>query len=110
MGDAIMEAHRLNQELIALQKELVEAVGLPPFELPEVPVDALQADDLRALRRALRESKQIVMKAERNSATRALQETIVKELVPSEKSCLERGSRGSCWRPGPEPGACRCRW
>ena len=30
MGDAIMEAHRLNQELIALQKELIEAVGLPP--------------------------------------------------------------------------------
>ena len=31
MGDAIMEAHRLNQELIALQKELIEAVGLPPL-------------------------------------------------------------------------------
>ena len=27
MGDAIMEAHRLNQEIIALQKELVEAAG-----------------------------------------------------------------------------------
>ena len=31
MGDAIMEAHRLNQEVIALQKELIEAVGLPPL-------------------------------------------------------------------------------
>ena len=34
MGDAIMEAHRLNQELIALQKELIAAVGLPPHEHP----------------------------------------------------------------------------
>ncbi len=32
MADAIMEAHRLNQELIALQKELLAEVGLPPFE------------------------------------------------------------------------------
>ena len=39
MGDAIMEAHRLNQELIALQKELVEAVGLPPIEHPAITVD-----------------------------------------------------------------------
>src|SRR5271165_3000234 len=36
MAEAIMEAHRLNQDLIALQKELVEAVGLPPHEHPSV--------------------------------------------------------------------------
>ena len=52
MGDAIMEAHRLNQEVIALQKELIEAVGLPPHEHPPATVDPLAPDDLRPVRRA----------------------------------------------------------
>ena len=30
MHEAIMAAHRLNQELIALQHELLAAAGLPP--------------------------------------------------------------------------------
>ena len=42
MGNAIMEAHRLNQGLIALQKELIESVGLPPLELSAAPDDALR--------------------------------------------------------------------
>src|SRR5215470_4028463 len=42
MGDAIMAAHRLNQEVIALQKELAQAAGLPPLELPETPPDPLR--------------------------------------------------------------------
>ena len=113
MGDAIMEAHRLNQELIALQKELVEAVGLPPFELPETPVDALRQTIYDRYGDALRETKQIVMKAERNSATRG--------------ACRRRSSRS--WsrprrppaaaagdsanlpgRSGAEPGSGRRRW
>ena len=52
MGDAIMEAHRLNQELIALQKELVEAVGLPPLRAPGGDDRPAAPDDLRAVRRA----------------------------------------------------------
>src|SRR5262249_51945436 len=78
-------AHRLNQELIALQKELVEAVGLAPVELPEVPVDALRQTIYHRYGTALKEAKQIMMKAERNEATRVMQETVVKELVPTEK-------------------------
>src|SRR3954470_3115889 len=39
MLDAIMTAHRLNQEVIALQHELVEALGLPRFEPPVVAAD-----------------------------------------------------------------------
>ncbi len=52
MGDAIMEAHRLNQELIALQKELIEAVGLPPLRASGGTGRRPAADDLRALRRS----------------------------------------------------------
>ena len=42
MVDAIMEAHRLNQEIIALQHELLEAAGLPPHEQPAAPADPLR--------------------------------------------------------------------
>src|SRR5262249_43113681 len=42
MADAIMEAHRLNQELIALQKQLLADVGLPPLEPPVVPEEPLR--------------------------------------------------------------------
>ncbi len=86
MGDAIMEAHRLNQELIALQKELIEAVGLPPYELPTAPADPLRQTIYERYGSALREAKQIMMKADRNNATKALQSSIVKELVPTEKA------------------------
>ncbi|MFI5458107.1 MAG: polyribonucleotide nucleotidyltransferase [Isosphaerales bacterium] len=84
MGDAIMEAHRLNQEVIALQKELIEALGLPPFTHPEVTVDLLRQTIYDRYAEALREVKQTVMKAERNSATRTLRDTIIKELVPAD--------------------------
>ena len=69
MADAIMEAHRLNQELIALQKELIEAVGLPPHEHPPATIDPLRETIYERYGEQLRENKQIVMKAERNSAT-----------------------------------------
>ena len=64
MADAIMEAHRLNQEIIALQFDLLEAVGLP---LPERRRDAARpapAAALRSLRRRASETtKQIVHEA-----------------------------------------------
>jgi polyribonucleotide nucleotidyltransferase len=103
MGDAIMEAHRLNQELIALQRELVEAVGLPAFELPETPVDALRQTIYDRYGDALKDIKQIVMKAERNGATRVLQDTVVKELVPSEKSAAGQETGESSGDPAPSP-------
>ncbi len=83
MGDAIMAAHQLNQEVIALQKDLAEAVGLAPPELPEVPPDTLRETIYARYGESLRQAKQIVMKAERNQATRSLLETILKELVPA---------------------------
>jgi polyribonucleotide nucleotidyltransferase len=83
MGDAIMEAHRLNQEIIALQNELIDAVGLPILEKPEMKVDPIRATIYEHYGAALREAKQTVMKAERNSATKAILESITKDLVPA---------------------------
>jgi polyribonucleotide nucleotidyltransferase len=88
MAEAIMEAHRLNQELIALQKELIAAVGLPPHEHPPVTIDPLRQTIYERYAGQLRDTKQIVMKAERNAATKALLNTIIKELVPAEPGAL----------------------
>lgn len=84
MADAIMEAHRLNQEVIALQYDLLEAVGKERVE-PKPPA----ADPLRKLLHdrygsRLRELKQIVMKQERNTAVKELLESIVEDLIPAE--------------------------
>ncbi len=84
MGDAIMEAHRLNQEIIAMQKELTESAGLPPMEKPATPPDSLRQTIYAKYGDRLKETKQIVMKAERNGAARELLATIIKELVPAE--------------------------
>src|SRR5262249_1897864 len=81
MGDAIMEAHRLNQEIIALQNDLFAAVGASRPERPETPADPLRQTIYARHGETLRQAKQIVMKAERNQATRALLEQILKELV-----------------------------
>src|SRR5262249_51990565 len=83
MAEAIMEAHRLNQELIALQKQLLSEAGLPPLEPPIVHDEPLRQTIYERYGDRLRDVKQIVMKAERNSATRTLQEAVVKELVPA---------------------------
>ncbi len=83
MADAIMEAHRLNQELIALQKELLAEVGLPPFETPVVPDEPLRNTIYERYGEQFRQAKQIALKAERNGATRTLMEAVVKELVPA---------------------------
>ena len=79
MADAIMEAHRLNQELIALQKELLAEVGLPPVEHPVLSDEPLRQTIYDRYGEQFRQVKQIVMKAERNGATKTLLETVVKE-------------------------------
>src|SRR5438067_2447788 len=84
MGEAIMAAHRWNQEIIALQKELIEAVGLPPLEFSPVPADPLRQTIYAQYAEPLRQAKQIVPKAERNQATRTLLESIIKELMPGD--------------------------
>ena len=92
MAEAIMEAHRLNQELIALQKELIAAVGLPPHEHPPVTIDPLRQTIYDRYAEQLRDTKQIVMKAERNAATKALLNTIIKDLVPAEPGAVPAAS------------------
>jgi polyribonucleotide nucleotidyltransferase len=111
MGDAIMEAHRLNQEIIALQKELAEAVGLEPAHAAQQPVDLLRQTIYDRYGEAFREVKQIAMKAERNNATKALLETVLKELVPGAEAvasapapaALAEPKESSSADPAPSP-------
>src|SRR4051795_13480297 len=42
MLEAIMTAHRLNQDVIALQHELLAALGMPPYQVAEIPADPLR--------------------------------------------------------------------
>ena len=67
-----------------MQKELVAAVGFPPHEHPPVTIDPLRVTIYERYGEQFREVKQIVMKAERNAATKALSNTIIKELVPAD--------------------------
>jgi polyribonucleotide nucleotidyltransferase len=82
MYDAIMEAHRLNQEVIALQLELRQAAGLPPLVHPEEVEDPLVATLRERFGQELRQAKQGPIKAERNAAVKALQDRVVAELAP----------------------------
>src|SRR4051812_27420502 len=82
MADAIMTAHRLNQDLIALQYDLLEAIGMPLPDVVETPPDPLRQVLYDRYGDRLRSTKQIVLKQERNSATKGLLETIIKELCP----------------------------
>jgi polyribonucleotide nucleotidyltransferase len=104
MGDAIMEAHRYNQEIIALQKELAQAVNLPLQETPAATPDPLRQTIYAQYGDRLRESKQIVKKAERNAATRELLDTILKELIPAEGSAPTPGTGGEPAPVGDESG------
>jgi len=103
MAEAILTAHRLNQELIALQMELVEALGLPPFEKPVVTVDPLNETIYERYGDQLRQAKQVVMKAERNAAVRSLLETITKELVPAPSTLPDQANREESATTSPPP-------
>ena len=85
MADAIMAAHRLNQEIIALQYELLEAVGLPLARASSRPRPTRSGRSLyERYGERLRTAKQIVLKEERNAATKELLDTIIKELCPAD--------------------------
>ena len=84
MADAIMAAHRLNQEIIALQYDLLEAVGMPLPDVVETPPDPLRQILYDRYGDRLRSTKQIVLKQERNAATKELLDTIIKELCPAD--------------------------
>ncbi|WP_165063399.1 polyribonucleotide nucleotidyltransferase [Paludisphaera rhizosphaerae] len=96
MADAIIHAHRINQDLIALQYELLDAVGQErPVHTP-TPPDALKGLLLERFGHRLREAKQIVMKQERNAATKQILESAIAELIPAdgEAASLAPGGPG----------------
>jgi polyribonucleotide nucleotidyltransferase len=82
MADAIMAAHDLNQEVIALQKDLMAAAEVPPFEHPAAAVEPLKDTIYERYAERLRAAKQIVLKQERNAAVKELRDEAVKELAP----------------------------
>ncbi len=84
MADAIMAAHRLNQEIIQLQFDLLEAVGLPIPEHVETPAYPLRELLFERYGDRLRTVKQTVLKQERNSATRELLDQVIKDLIPAD--------------------------
>ncbi|MGZ3394096.1 MAG: polyribonucleotide nucleotidyltransferase [Isosphaeraceae bacterium] len=90
MADAIMRAHHLNQEVIQLQFDLLEAVGLsiPEPEHVETPADPLRQVLHDRYADRLREIKQIVLKQERNSTTKDLLDQVIKDLIPVDGTPL----------------------
>jgi polyribonucleotide nucleotidyltransferase len=82
MLEAIMTAHRLNQEVIALQHELLAAAGLPPYEPPQPTPDPLLATLYERYANELKELKQIHLKADRNNAVKELVKKAQAELSP----------------------------
>jgi polyribonucleotide nucleotidyltransferase len=84
MLEAIMTAHRLNQEVIALQHELLAAGGLPPYEPPVIEPDPLLAALHARYAKDLRDAKSIHLKAERNNVVKELQKRVVAELCPED--------------------------
>ncbi|MGB0069868.1 MAG: polyribonucleotide nucleotidyltransferase, partial [Isosphaeraceae bacterium] len=88
MADAIMRAHHLNQEVIQLQFDLLEAVGLSIPEHVETPADPLRQVLHDRYADRLREIKQIVLKQERNSATKDLLDQVIKDLIPVDGTPL----------------------
>ena len=84
MLDAIMTAHRFNQEVIGLQHELVEAAGYPPLEHPAAEPNPILATLYERYGAELRDVKQIFLKSERNAATKELQKKAITELCPAE--------------------------
>ena len=88
MYDAIMEAHRLNGEVLALQHELLEALGLPPYQKVEPPHDPLKRQLYDRLGREVRDAKQVHGKQERNEKVKEIQKRIVAEYCPADGSGL----------------------
>ncbi len=83
MYDAIMEAHKINQDVLALQRDLLDALGLPPYVKGQIPHDPLKAQLYGRFGRELRELKQIHGKQERNDNVKGLLKRILEEFCPA---------------------------
>jgi len=101
MADAIIEAHRLNQELIALQYDLLDAVGQERPSHRPTPPDGLKGHILEHYGARLRDAKQVVMKQERNAATKQILEGIIADLIPPDRDAFACPIGG----PGDDPHA-----
>ncbi len=85
MYDAIMTAHGYNQELIALQHELLQALGLPAWEKVHIPADPLRQSIYDRWGSELRAAKTAPgTKADRKAAAKEVGERIVATLCPAE--------------------------
>jgi polyribonucleotide nucleotidyltransferase len=84
MLEAILEAHRLNQELIGLQLDLLSAAGLPAPAKPEPVADPLVQTLYDRFGAELRSRKQVHLKAERNSGVKELAEIIQADYAAQE--------------------------
>ncbi|MDB5351603.1 MAG: Polyribonucleotide nucleotidyltransferase [Planctomycetota bacterium] len=82
MAAAILEAHKINQELIDLQHRLRAAAGLPPLEHPEEIHDPLIQSLHERYSHDLRQAKTIIIKAERNAAVKELEKRVIAENSP----------------------------
>jgi polyribonucleotide nucleotidyltransferase len=82
MLEAILTAHKMNQELIELQHELRAAAGLPPLEHAEDAPDPLIQQLHERYAGELRQAKMIQLKADRNTAVKELGNRVVAEIVP----------------------------
>jgi polyribonucleotide nucleotidyltransferase len=88
MYDAIMEAHRLNQEVLALQHDLLAAMELPPYQKVEPPHDPLKGQLYDRLSREIREAKSLGLKQERAEKVKEIQKRIVAEYCPADGTGL----------------------
>ena len=84
MLDAIMTAHRYNQEVIALQHDLLAAAGYPPYETPAADPDPLLPPLYSRYAHELKEAKQIFLKADRNAASKEIQKRAVADFAPPD--------------------------
>ena len=82
MADAIMAAHRYNQEVIALQHELIAACGLPKFERVERTVDPMRQVIYDRYASPIRQATQVHLKHERKAAVKQVLERVTAELAP----------------------------
>ena len=88
MYDAIMEAHRLNQDVLALQHDLLAAMGLPPYQKIDPPHDPMRGQLYERFGREIREAKSIHGKQERNDTVKGILKRVVGEYAPADGSGL----------------------
>jgi polyribonucleotide nucleotidyltransferase len=84
MFDAIMTAHRYNQEVIALQHELLAALGLPAWEKCVITPDPLRESIYHQFGRELKTAKQTHGKHERKAAAKVVLEAALAHFCPTE--------------------------